>query len=95
MPKNYYDMTPEERKKADKEADEGGYNEATEADNLFGPDEPEPEAKPKPKTSPDRPYKKVSPDRPYKKMAKGGKVKAAKGRGDGCCVKGKTKGRFV
>lgn len=27
--------------------------------------------------------------------AKGGKVKAAKGRGDGCCTKGKTKGRFV
>lgn len=34
------------------------------------------------------------------KYAKGGKVKAAKvkaakGRGDGCCTKGKTKGRFV
>ena len=27
--------------------------------------------------------------------AKGGKVKASKGRGDGCCVKGKTKGRMV
>jgi len=74
---------------------EGGENEATEARNLFGPDEPEPEAKPKLKTSPDRPYKKVSPDRPYKKMAKGGMVKSSKRRGDGCCTKGKTKGRFV
>jgi hypothetical protein len=27
-------------------------------------------------------------------MKKGGKVKSG-GRGDGCCVKGKTKGRFV
>ena len=27
--------------------------------------------------------------------AKGGKVKSTKHRGDGCCVKGKTKGRFV
>jgi hypothetical protein len=30
-----------------------------------------------------------------KGYAKGGKVKSTKRRGDGCCVKGKTKGRFV
>lgn len=30
-----------------------------------------------------------------KTMAKGGKVSSASSRGDGCCVKGKTKGRFV
>jgi hypothetical protein len=28
-------------------------------------------------------------------MAKGGKVSSASSRADGCCVKGKTKGRFV
>jgi len=30
-----------------------------------------------------------------KKMAKGGSVSSASSRGDGCCTKGKTKGRFV
>jgi hypothetical protein len=30
-----------------------------------------------------------------KKMAKGGSTSSASKRGDGCCVKGKTKGRFV
>ena len=30
-----------------------------------------------------------------KKMAKGGKVSSASKRADGCCTKGKTKGRFV
>lgn len=30
-----------------------------------------------------------------KKYAKGGAVKSTKRRGDGCCTKGKTKGRFV
>ena len=30
-----------------------------------------------------------------KKMAKGGSVSSASKRADGCCVKGKTKGRFV
>jgi hypothetical protein len=29
------------------------------------------------------------------RYAKGGKVKSTKRRGDGCCTKGKTKGRFV
>jgi hypothetical protein len=87
-------MTPEERKKADREADEGGYNEASEAYNLGLTDRPPPRPapatpKPKPK-SPDRPYKPVSPDRPYKKMASGGYVSKA----DGCCSKGKTKGKF-
>jgi hypothetical protein len=28
-------------------------------------------------------------------MKKGGKVSSASSRGDGCCVKGKTKGRMV
>ena len=28
-------------------------------------------------------------------MKKGGKVSSASKRGDGCCIKGKTKGRFV
>lgn len=28
-------------------------------------------------------------------MKKGGKVKAKSSRGDGCCIKGKTKGRMV
>jgi hypothetical protein len=85
--KEYDDLSPE-----DKEATrQGGENEASSYPDMpddMGP-EPEPKAKPK---SPDRPYKKVSPDRPYKKMAAGGKVG---GRGDGCCTKGKTKGRFV
>ncbi len=94
MPKSYSEMTPEERKKADREADEGGYNEASEAYNLGLTDRPPPRPapatpKPKPK-SPDRPYKPVSPDRPYKKMASGGYVSKA----DGCCSKGKTKGKF-
>jgi len=82
-------MTPEEKDAADREAEEGGYNEASEAYNLGLADMPPP--KPKAKAPPDRPYKKMSPDRPYKKMAKGGMVT----RGDGCCTKGKTKGRFV
>jgi len=30
-----------------------------------------------------------------KKMAKGGSVSSASKRGDGCAIKGKTKGRFV
>jgi len=30
-----------------------------------------------------------------KKMAKGGSVSSASSRADGCCTKGKTKGRFV
>jgi len=30
-----------------------------------------------------------------KGMKKGGKVSSASKRGDGCCIKGKTKGRFV
>jgi hypothetical protein len=30
-----------------------------------------------------------------KKMVKGGSVSSASKRADGCCVKGKTKGRFV
>jgi hypothetical protein len=30
-----------------------------------------------------------------KKYAKGGSVSSASKRGDGCCTKGKTKGRFV
>jgi hypothetical protein len=29
------------------------------------------------------------------KMAKGGKVFSASNRADGCCVKGKTKGRYI
>ena len=29
------------------------------------------------------------------KYAKGGKVSSASKRGDGCCIKGKTKGRMV
>jgi hypothetical protein len=29
------------------------------------------------------------------KMAKGGSVSSASKRGDGCAIKGKTKGRFV
>lgn len=84
---------PERKSQAEYDEEAGGYNEASEAYNLGLTDKPP--AKPtspaasKP-SSPDRPYKKVSPDRPYKKMAKGGKV-----RGDGCCVKGKTKGRMV
>jgi hypothetical protein len=32
---------------------------------------------------------------PVKKMAKGGSVSSASKRGDGCAIKGKTKGRFV
>ena len=80
MPKSYSEMTPEEKKKADKEADEGGYNEATEAYNLGLTDRPPP----KPKAPPPK------PKAPPVKMAKGGTV-----RGDGCCTKGKTKGRFV
>ena len=30
-----------------------------------------------------------------KKMAKGGKVSSASSRADGCCVKGKTRGKMV
>ena len=32
---------------------------------------------------------------PVKKMAKGGNVSSASKRADGCCVKGKTKGRII
>jgi hypothetical protein len=38
--------------------------------------------------------KKAAKGGPVKKMAKGGSVSASK-RADGCCTKGKTKGRFV
>jgi hypothetical protein len=31
----------------------------------------------------------------YTKMKKGGKVSSASSRADGCCVKGKTKGRMI
>jgi len=37
---------------------------------------------------------KVGPKKPMD-MAKGGKVSSASKRADGCCVKGKTKGRMV
>ncbi len=33
--------------------------------------------------------------KPESKMAKGGKVSSASKRADGCCIKGKTKGRMV
>jgi hypothetical protein len=32
---------------------------------------------------------------PEQAMKRGGKVKAKMGRGDGCCVRGKTKGRMI
>jgi hypothetical protein len=38
---------------------------------------------------------KVKAKAPVKKMASGGKVSSASSRGDGCCVKGKTKGRYI
>lgn len=38
------------------------------------------------------PYKKGGK---VKKMAKGGKVGSASKRADGCCVRGKTKGRMI
>jgi hypothetical protein len=50
------------------------------------------------KSTPDEPTSYMSPDGrtggmgPLKKMAKGG---SASKRADGCCAKGKTKGRFV
>ena len=93
MPKSYSQMTPEEKKRADRDTNEGGWGEANTGRELHREDTPAPPkpkaATPKPK-SPDRPYKKVSPDRPYKKMAKGGSV-----RGKGCEVKGSGRGRFV
>lgn len=72
---------------------------------------PESPDRPYKKVSPDRPYKKMSSDEfvvpasaTSNRLAKGGKisgyakgdkVKASKGRGDGCCKKGHTKGRMV
>lgn len=91
MGKEYEDLSPAEKEGMDEDTYEGGENEASSYPGMPDDMEPEPKPKAKPK-SPDRPYKKVSPDRPYKKMAKGGRVG---GRGDGCCTKGKTKGRFV
>ena len=65
----------------DKEATkQGGENEASSYPDM--PDDMGPEPEPEPKAKPKSP----------KKMAAGGKVG---GRGDGCCTKGKTKGRFV
>lgn len=75
---------PERKSQADYDEEAGGYNEASEAYNLGLTDTPPPKPKappPKPKTT----------DKPEKKMAKGGMVR----RGDGCCIKGKTKGRMV
>lgn len=90
---------------------EGGENEATEAVNLGLFDEPEPKPKSeKSKTTP-KSVKKMSTlmqsapgmtsdnerlrRAATENYAKGGKVKASKNRGDGCCVKGKTKGRMI
>lgn len=42
-----------------------------------------------------RAAKKAEAKRPKKSMKKGGSVKSASKRADGCCTKGKTKGRYI
>jgi len=37
---------------------------------------------------------KYTKERPEQKLAKGGKVSSASSRADGCCVKGKTRGKM-
>lgn len=39
--------------------------------------------------------KKEQEMKPVKKMAKGGSVSSASSRADGCCIKGKTRGKMV
>ena len=63
-------------------------------------DEPVSKAPPKapaPKTPPTKPIKypdSTPVDDPVSKKAKGGKISSASGRADGCCVKGKTRGKM-
>ena len=63
-------------------------------------DEPVSKAPPKapaPKTPPTKPIKypdSTPVDDPVSKKAKGGKISSVSGRADGCCVKGKTRGKM-
>jgi hypothetical protein len=73
-------VMPKKPEGMDQDTYEGGENEASSYPDM--PDDMGPEPEPEPKAKPKSP----------KKMAKGGRVG---GRGDGCCTKGKTKGRYV
>jgi hypothetical protein len=61
-------------------------------------DEPVSKALPKaPKTPVPKPIKypdSTPVDDPVIKKAKGGKISSASGRADGCCIKGKTRGKM-
>jgi len=61
-------------------------------------DEPVSKAPPKaPKTPIPKPIKypdSTPVDDPVSKKAKGGKISSASGRADGCCIKGKTRGKM-
>jgi hypothetical protein len=77
--KEYKDLTPEEKYKSAIEADKAPWNPLKAAKEIIVE-----------KFGP-----KKEPATPTKKYKQGGKVGSASKRADGCCVKGKTKGRMV
>ena len=90
---------PKKPEGMDQDTYEGGENEASSYPDMPDDMGPEPKSKAKPKAKPKAKKEIGSGEfvipanvRAKDKMAKGGKVG---GRGDGCCTKGKTKGRYV
>lgn len=77
--KRYKDLTPKEKYDSALEADKAPWNPLKAAKDLIVE-----------KLSPKK--EEVKPAKPFKK---GGKVSSASARADGCCKKGKTKGRMV
>ena len=80
--KEYKDLTPQERYDSALRAEKEPWNPLKAAKELIV--EKFTSSKPK--------EEKPAPE---KKMAKGGSVGSASKRADGCCTKGKTKGRIV
>jgi hypothetical protein len=78
--KQYKDLTPEERYKSAIEADKAPWNPLKAAKEMIVE-----------KFSP----KKDDKAPQEKKFKKGGSVGSASKRADGCCVKGKTKGKMI